>query len=318
VIPFPGEDRALRSPSRRPSARQWGTVRPVESVVAWREACAPQAVHGPEEGRVVGTPANDNGLITVWLLAFPPPPMRPTETRSKESASGRGVPSAGAAEDRHGGGLTPELLDASGAVTQTLMLSTNQVGSVQLVTDAATGSVVQRIEYDEFGRVLTDSAPGIQPFGFAGGLYDSATKLVRFGARDYSGEVGIWSARDSILFEGGDNLYAFVEADPLNRLDPDGHVGAAITIITPYLVPAIQALVVACVVAWDEATKENWTCGKPTQTIKGGQHKCIYVCTSDKGGVQEVEREAFKTRSGPRLVNLAYGCMDPKHVAGFL
>src|SRR5690606_26004593 len=32
-----------------------------------------------------------------------------------------------------------ELLDASGAVTQTLVLSTNQVGSVQLVADASSG-----------------------------------------------------------------------------------------------------------------------------------------------------------------------------------
>jgi hypothetical protein len=29
-----------------------------------------------------------------------------------------------------------------------------------------------------------DTAPGLQPFGFAGGLYDSDTGLVRFGARD--------------------------------------------------------------------------------------------------------------------------------------
>lgn len=85
-----------------------------------------------------------------------------------------------------------ELLDASGSVAQTLMLSTNQVGSVQLVTDASTGEVVQRIEYDEFGWVLADSAPGMQPFGFAGGLYDLATNLVRFGARDYAADVGRW------------------------------------------------------------------------------------------------------------------------------
>src|SRR5690606_33319613 len=73
-----------------------------------------------------------------------------------------------------------ELVDASGVVTQTLALTTNQVGSVGLVTDAATGEVLQRIEYDEFGRTVFDSAPGSQPFGFAGGLYDVDTELVRF------------------------------------------------------------------------------------------------------------------------------------------
>jgi RHS repeat-associated protein len=118
-----------------------------------------------------------------------------------------------------------ELLDASGAVTQTLMLSTNQVGSVQLVTDAATGSVVQRIEYDEFGRVLTDSAPGMQPFGFAGGLYDSATNLVRFGARDYDSVTGRWVARDPVRFAGGSNLLAYLRGDGINGMDVAGFFG---------------------------------------------------------------------------------------------
>src|SRR5690606_9018853 len=66
---------------------------------------------------------------------------------------------------------------------------TDPLGSVRLVVDTTTGAVAQRIDYDEFGRVLSDSAPGFQPFGFAGGLYDTATELVRFGARDYDAEV---------------------------------------------------------------------------------------------------------------------------------
>jgi hypothetical protein len=41
------------------------------------------------------------------------------------------------------------------------------------------------IDYDEFGNVTNDTAPGTIPFGFAGGLYDKDTGLVRFGARDY-------------------------------------------------------------------------------------------------------------------------------------
>ena len=120
-----------------------------------------------------------------------------------------------------------ELLDASGNVTQTLVLSTNQVGSVQLVTDAATGEVVQRIQYDEFGRVLSDSAPGMQPFGFAGGLYDAETKLVRFGARDYASDVGRWVARDPVRLRGGANGYLYVGSNPIAGRDFSGFRGAA-------------------------------------------------------------------------------------------
>jgi RHS repeat-associated protein len=64
------------------------------------------------------------------------------------------------------------------------------------------------MDYDEFGNVINDTNPGFQPFGFAGGLYDQDTKLVRFGARDYDASVGRWTAKDPISFNGGDtNLY---------------------------------------------------------------------------------------------------------------
>ncbi|MFZ1827466.1 MAG: RHS repeat-associated core domain-containing protein [Candidatus Competibacteraceae bacterium] len=63
--------------------------------------------------------------------------------------------------------------------------------------------------------MILDTNPGFQPFGFAGGLYDQDTGLVRFGARDYDPETGRWTAKDPILFAGGDaNLFAYVAAIP--------------------------------------------------------------------------------------------------------
>ncbi|HKY34870.1 MAG TPA: RHS repeat-associated core domain-containing protein [Polyangiaceae bacterium] len=99
----------------------------------------------------------------------------------------------------------------------------DHLGSVRLVVNATTGVVAQRLDYDEFGNVTQDSAPGFQPFGFAGGLYDADTALVRFGARDYDARVGRWLAKDPIGFEGGQgNLYVYVGNDPLNNTDPSG------------------------------------------------------------------------------------------------
>ncbi len=61
------------------------------------------------------------------------------------------------------------------------------------------------------------------PFGFAGGLYDSDTKLTRFGYRDYDAYTGKWTAKDPIDFAGGDtNLYGYVLGDPVNLVDPEG------------------------------------------------------------------------------------------------
>ena len=101
----------------------------------------------------------------------------------------------------------------------------DHLGSVRVVVDVETGEIKQRIEYDEFGKVNNDKSinPGFQPFGFAGGIYDHVTGLVRFGARDYDPEVGRWTAKDPILFAGGDtNLYGYVFGDPLNFIDING------------------------------------------------------------------------------------------------
>ena len=58
---------------------------------------------------------------------------------------------------------------------------------------------------------------------FAGGLWDEATGLLRFGARDYDPQLGRWTAKDPLGFEGGDtNLYAYVAGDPINLVDPSG------------------------------------------------------------------------------------------------
>jgi RHS repeat-associated protein len=99
----------------------------------------------------------------------------------------------------------------------------DHLGSVRLVINAQTGIVEQKLDYDAFGRVIGDTSPGFQPFGFAGGLDDPYTGLVRFGKRDYSPTLGRWMAKDPSGFGGGDtNLYRYCFGDPVNRVDPDG------------------------------------------------------------------------------------------------
>ncbi|AXQ29222.1 hypothetical protein D0B54_11210 [Solimonas sp. K1W22B-7] len=106
---------------------------------------------------------------------------------------------------------------------QAYRIISDQLGSPRIVVDANTGEVVQRMDYDEFGGVTQDTNPGFQPFGFAGGLHDQHTQLLRFGARDYDPETARWTAKDPIGFGGGDsNLYAYVGGDSVNYVDPFG------------------------------------------------------------------------------------------------
>lgn len=99
-----------------------------------------------------------------------------------------------------------------------------------MVVDVSTGDIIQRMDYDTYGRVIQDTNPGFQPFGFAGGIYDQHTKLVRFGARDYDAHTGRWTVKDPIRFDGGNtNLYGYVVGDPVNLVDPKGLEGVGIT-----------------------------------------------------------------------------------------
>jgi len=99
----------------------------------------------------------------------------------------------------------------------------DQVGSLRAITDNS-HNIVKEITYDTFGNVLTDSNEAFKiPFGFAGGLYGTDTKLTRFGYRDYDAYTGKWTAKDPIGFDGGDsNLYGYVLGDPVGFFDPLG------------------------------------------------------------------------------------------------
>jgi RHS repeat-associated protein len=120
----------------------------------------------------------------------------------------------------YAGENAPSLMVRDG---RTYRFITDYRGSVRLVIDTASGAVAQELTYDAWGRILSDSAPGFQPFAFGGGVHDPDTGLTRFGARDYDPEAARWTSPDPMGFSGGDvNLYAYVGNDPINQVDPSG------------------------------------------------------------------------------------------------
>jgi RHS repeat-associated protein len=114
----------------------------------------------------------------------------------------------------------------------------DHLGSSRLIVNTVTGTVEQRMAFDEFGNVIEDTNPGFQPFGFAGGIYDQDTKLVRFGTRDYDAASGKWTVKDPLGIAVGNsnldsntsilgktpttNLYQYSENNPVNLMDPLG------------------------------------------------------------------------------------------------
>lgn len=102
-----------------------------------------------------------------------------------------------------------------------LRLIQDERGSVVRVVNADTGVVMQSISYDPWGRVLSDTNPGYQPFGYAGGLTDQLTGLVHFGAREYHPTTGTFLTRDPIEDQTGDP-YTYAANNPVNATDPTG------------------------------------------------------------------------------------------------
>jgi RHS repeat-associated protein len=101
-------------------------------------------------------------------------------------------------------------------------LAYDQVGSLRAVVDAS-GTIVKRIDYDSFGNTLADTNPSFEvPFGFAGGLHDRDTGLVRFGYRDYDPDTGRWTAKDPIGFASGAYIYGYCADSPVAYTDPLG------------------------------------------------------------------------------------------------
>jgi RHS repeat-associated protein len=159
----------------------------------------------------------------------------------------------------------------------------DQIGSPRLVVDSSTGAVAQRMDFDEFGVVTSENPVGFQPFGFAGGLYDRDTGLVRFGARDYDATTGRWSSKDTLRFAGGGNFYAYAAGDPVNLTDAGGQ-------FVPALLAAIWAIIIADqVVSAGEALvaayAQRSTQGGPESLNVDKFYHCKGSCDAARNGV---------------------------------
>ncbi len=152
----------------------------------------------------------------------------------------------------------PELILKGAAVYRVI---TDNSGSPRFVVDTADGSVLQRIEYDEWGSVKSNSNWRFQPFGFAGGLTDPDTGLVRFGVRDYDSESGRFLSPEPLaddaqfaVDEAAVGLrparYVYALNNPLQYYDPDGLQAAAAPWLIPWEIPELALPEILPLLPW--------------------------------------------------------------------
>ncbi|MBP7937885.1 MAG: RHS repeat-associated core domain-containing protein [Phycisphaerae bacterium] len=103
------------------------------------------------------------------------------------------------------------------------------LGSVVGLADAS-GNLVERYEYDPYGRTYITAPNGTarpvsaygNPFAWTGQRYDPAVRLYHFWARSYSPSLGRWLQRDPLDYVDGVGLNEYVRGGPPSMTDPLG------------------------------------------------------------------------------------------------
>jgi len=117
----------------------------------------------------------------------------------------------------NGPGIDRKLRQSSDS-TGALYFLQDHLGSTVGLTDAS-GSVVERSQYDPFGQSAGSS---LTRFGYTGRERDALTGLLHYRSRWYDPEQGRFLTEDPIGFDGGLNLYAYVRNNPISYIDPMG------------------------------------------------------------------------------------------------
>lgn len=99
----------------------------------------------------------------------------------------------------------------------------DHLGSIREISDSASPVQVRaRYDYDPYGGVTKLSGDLDCDFGFTGHLYHGQSGLNLTLFRAYDQRLGRWLSPDPAGEFGGLNLYAYVEGDPFNSVDPFG------------------------------------------------------------------------------------------------
>jgi RHS repeat-associated protein len=114
-----------------------------------------------------------------------------------------------------------------GTPAQSLYYGSDQIGSVRRVFASTTSAPAYG--YDPYGNALQGTAP-LTDFNYAGMFYNADSGLYLTQYRAYDPVGGRWLSRDPIgeRNDPAANLYAYVDGNPISRIDPYGQWGVGV------------------------------------------------------------------------------------------
>ena len=103
-------------------------------------------------------------------------------------------------------------------------------GNVTALVNASDGSVAAQYEFGPFGEVIRATGPmaKVNPFRFSTIYQDDETDLLMYPNRPYSASQGRFLCKDPMAEQGGMNVYAFVDNDPVDSVDILGLWGSGV------------------------------------------------------------------------------------------
>ena len=105
--------------------------------------------------------------------------------------------------------------------TTVYYIHTDALGTVHAMTDAS-GNVVWRARYTPFGQAIITTQTITNNIRQPGQYYDAETGLSYNLNRDYDASLGRYVEADPMGLAAGNNLYAYVNGNPLAGSDPKG------------------------------------------------------------------------------------------------
>lgn len=112
---------------------------------------------------------------------------------------------------------------------------TNLQGDVMRIVDASQ-NIVTSYDYDPYGKVIsaTGTLANINPLRYRGYVYDQETGFYYLQSRYYDPAVGRFINADSYASTGQDiigyNMFTYCGSNPVNKVDPTGHMAIPMTI----------------------------------------------------------------------------------------
>ncbi|UDQ98392.1 RHS repeat-associated core domain-containing protein [Lentisphaerota bacterium WC36G] len=117
--------------------------------------------------------------------------------------------------------------------------------NITQLIDMSSGSIANRYDYSPFGQLSLDNETVANPFKFSSEYAEKETGLIYYNYRYYNPTTGKWLSRDPIQEKGGENIYGFVNNQPISNTDNLGQAFVAMPLLGMLATLASEAMFLA-------------------------------------------------------------------------